>query len=197
MNSLKLMKSKQPYSVIYRKFTSRPQQRLRKETAKLCWEYNLTNPLDTDRKDLILRKLFRSKFDLFITSPFHCDYGLNINLTGPVFFNYGVDIVDTSPVTFGKNVRIGPHTCIACTGHSIDYHQRRQGVVISKPINIGDDVWLGANCFIKGGVAIGNHSVIGAGSVVTHNIPADVVAFGSPCNVHRKINRHDRIDNLK
>ena len=194
MDTLKLMQTPKPYAVIYKDFVTKRQLQLRKQTAELCWKYNLTSPLDSCKRRGVLDKLFSSSAKLVVASPFHCDYGFNIHFkSGLVFLNYGVDIIDTSPVYFGNNVRVGPHTCLACTGHSIDYQQRRQGVVISKPILIGDDVWLGANCFVKGGIKIGKHSVIGAGSVVTRDIPSNVVAFGSPCRVHRKINQNDVI----
>ena len=107
--------------------------------------------------------------------------------------NYNCVILDTSPVDIGANVFIAPGVCVACAGHAIDPEQRAGGVGTSKPINIGNDVWIGANSVICGGVTIGDGSVIGAGSVVNRDIPAGVVAAGNPCRVIREITEKDRI----
>ena len=183
MNSYQLMQTRKPYSIVYDRMPMQRQQR----AYHLCWRFNQTDPLDHQRQFSILKKLFQTTAHPMINPPFHCDYGFNVRFHDFAFLNYGAVILDTSPVTFGKGVMIGPHVCLACSGHPINYHGRQKGMMTSAPITIGDDVWIGANCFIKGGVTIGQHSVIGAGSTVTHDIPADVVAFGSPCRVRRKI----------
>lgn len=192
MDYLKLLKSKRQYAVIHKKMP----QDIQDYAYHLCWEYNITDPTDKKIRQYILRKLFRSKRYVMINSPFHCDYGFNIHFSGFAFFNYNDSIIDTSPVHIGSHVMVAPNVCISCSGHSVYYKQREQGVMVSKPISIGDDVWIGANSFIMGGVHIGARSVIGAGSTVTRDIPAGVVAFGSPCKVQRKITRKDIITNL-
>lgn len=96
----------------------------------------------------------------------------------------------------GENVFIAPGVCIACSGHAIDARQRAEGIGTSAPITIGRDVWIGANSTICGGVTIGDKSIIGAGSVVTKNIPAGVIAVGNPCRVLRLIGKDEHIDPL-
>ena len=111
--------------------------------------------------------------------------------------NYNCVILDTSPVNIGAGAFIAPGVCIACAGHSIDPEQRTQGVWTSAPITLEEDVWIGANATICGGVTIGKGSVIGAGSVVTHDIPAGVIAKGVPCRVVRTITDEDKISPSK
>lgn len=106
--------------------------------------------------------------------------------------NYNCVILETSPIHFGKNVFIGPGTCLSCAGHAVDAEQRAEGIGNSKPIIIKDDVWLGANCTICGVVTIGEGSIVGAGSVVTKDIPAGVIAAGNPCRVLREIIKDDK-----
>ncbi|XIF20081.1 MAG: sugar O-acetyltransferase [Acetilactobacillus jinshanensis] len=162
------MKSKQPYSVVFTKMPA----------YHLCWSYNRCDPLDHKDRRRILDQIFGKGAHVGVNPPFHCDYGFNIHLKGGRSLTYGDVILDTSPVTIGAGAMIAPHVCMACAGHPINYLQRRQGIMTSAPITIGSQVWIGANVFIEGGVTIGDHSVIGAGSTVTKDIPADVVAFG-------------------
>ena len=192
MNYLKLMQSKKPYAVIYNEMPVK----LQRESYHLCWKYNLTDPDKTKLRRQILNQLFNGKSKVMVNSPFHCDYGFNIRFQGFAFLNYGGVILDTSPVTIGNGAMITPHVVIACSGHPVNYRQRIKGVMISKPITIGDHVWIGADTFINGGVKIGNHSVIGAGSTVTRSIPSDVVAFGSPCRARRRITKQDLINRI-
>ncbi|MDD7682893.1 MAG: sugar O-acetyltransferase, partial [Clostridium sp.] len=130
----------------------------------------------------------------FIEPSFRCDYGFNIHTHGLTFINYNCVILDTSPVNIGANVFIAPGVCIACAGHPIDAAQRNEGICTSKAITIGDDVWIGANSTVCGGVTIGKGSVIGAGSVVTKDIPEGVVAVGNPCRVLRKVTEADKVE---
>lgn len=192
MDYLKLMKSKKPYAVVYNEMPVKLQQK----SYHLCWKYNLTNPSNVKLRHQILNQLFHSKSKVMVNSPFHSDYGFNIRFKGFAFLNYGCVILDTSPVIIGNGAMIAPHVVIACSGHPINYKQRNKGVMISKPVVMGNHVWIGANTFINGGVKIGDHSVIGAGSTVTRNIPANVVAFGSPCRARRKITKQDLINHI-
>lgn len=189
MDILKLIKSQQPYSIV---FTKMPDQ-LQKQAYHLCWMYNICDPNDQKKRQRILKQLFGKDVQIGINLPFHCDYGFNIHVKGRAFLNYGDVILDTSPVTIGDGTLLAPNVCLACAGHSVDYHQRHEGVMTSAPITIGKDVWIGANTFVKGGVTIGDHSVIGAGSVVTKDIPANVVAFGTPCRAYRKVTPADHL----
>ena len=129
----------------------------------------------------------------FIQPNFQCDYGLNIHIHGFTFINYNCCLLDTSPIHIGHMTFIAPGCVISCASHAIHPLQRAEGISISKPIFIEDNVWIGANCTICGGVRIGKGSVIGAGSVVIRDIPAGVVAAGVPCKVIREITDEDII----
>lgn len=171
---------------------------LQEKAKKLCWQYNQTLPDEKEKRSSILKELFGTCHPLtFIEPSFRCDYGFNIHTSGLTVINYNCVILDTSPVYIGKNAFIAPGVCIACAGHSIDAEQRGEGIGTSKPVTIKDDVWIGANCTICGGVTIGEGTVIGAGSVVNRDIPAGVVAAGNPCRVIRKITEHDKLTPVK
>lgn len=194
MNYLELMKLNKAYSTYEYDMPNEMQI-----TAKrLCYEYNHTMPDETDKRRKILSKLFGTSNDSALIEPsFHCDYGFNIHLHGFAFINYNVVILDTSPVNIGANVFIAPGVCLACAGHAILPDQRSQGVDTSSPINIEDDVWIGANSTVCGGVTIGRGSIIGAGSVVTKDIPSGVIAVGNPCRIMREITEDDRVSPIK
>lgn len=191
MNILEMMKSPHGYAG-----NNLQIPRELKNTAKqLCWEYNQLPPNQEEKRQTILPQLFGTCHPLtFIEAPFHCDYGFNIHTHGLTVINYNCVILDTSPVHIGAGAFIAPGVCLACAGHSIDPRQRSAGISTSQPITLEDDVWIGANAVVCGGVTIGKGSVIGAGSVVTHDIPAGVVAAGSPCRVIRAVTPQDKID---
>lgn len=166
---------------------------LQKGAKKLCYDYNQTLPGDAERRAAILKELFGTYHpETIIEPPFHCDYGFNIHASGFLFMNYNCSILDTSPVRLGKNVFIAPGVCIACAGHGI-HPEQRTVIEVSKPIKIGNNVWIRANATVCGGVAIGDNSVIGAGSVVNKDIPSGVIAAGVPCRVIREITDEDKI----
>lgn len=171
---------------------------LQTKAKTLCWEYNQTAPTETAKRAEILQQLFGTCHPLtFIEPSFRCDYGFHIHTHGLTFINYNCVILDTSPVHIGANAFIGPGVCLACAGHAMDAAQRREGIGTSAPITLEDDVWIGANATICGGVNVGAGSVIGAGSVVTHDIPSGVLAAGNPCRVLRPIAEKDRITPLE
>lgn len=167
---------------------------------KLCWEYNQTAPDQGERRAAILQELLGTCHPLtFIEPSFHCDYGFNIHTHGLAVINYNCVILDTSPVHIGAGAFIAPGVCLSCAGHSIDPHQRSEGISTSQPITLEEDVWIGANAVICGGVTIDKGTVIGAGSVVTRDIPAGVMAAGTPCRPIRPVTEKDRIlpENMK
>lgn len=140
----------------------------------------------------ILRELLGTCHPLtFIEPSFRCDYGFNIHTHGLTVINYNCVILDTSPVHIGENAFIAPGVCIACSGHSKDAAQRAAGIGTSAPVTIGRDVWIGANSTVCGGVSLGM-DLIGAGSVVTKDIPSGVIAAGNPCRVLRRVTEEDR-----
>ena len=167
---------------------------LKAAAQRLCWEYNRTAPDDARTRRDILEKLLGTCHPLtFIEPDFHCDYGFNIHTHGLTVINYNCVILDTSPVHIGAGAFIAPGVCLSCAGHSLDPAQRSEGISTSKPIRLEDNVWIGVNAVVCGGVTIGSGSVIGAGSVVTHDIPAGVVAAGVPCRPIRAISESDRV----
>ena len=159
----------------------------------LIERYNITSVRDIDTRTEILKELL-GKIDgkCTIKPPFHCDYGKFIEIGDGTFINYDCIILDACKVKIGKNVMIGPRTCIFTSSHPIYAPVRISGYNISKPINIGDDVWSGGCVVLNPGVSIGKGSVIGSGSVVTKDIPENVIAFGNPCCVIRNINDKDK-----
>lgn len=125
---------------------------------------------------------------LWMQPPFYCDYGYNIKLGDKVFFNFNCVVLDVTYVTIGSRTLFGPNVQIYTATHPIDHKERASGLEYAKPITIGEDVWVGGSVVICPGVRIGDRSVIGAGSVVTKDIPADVFAAGNPCRVLRNQN---------
>ena len=190
MDVLDIIKSPEGYASGYERIPAEAQKRAK----TLCWAYNQTAPDETEKRREILQQLLGTCSPMTGIEPdFHCDYGFNIHTHGLVVINYNCVILDTSPVQIGSGVFIAPGVCLACSGHAVDPEQRAQGIGTSAPITVEDNVWIGANATVCGGVTIGVGSVIGAGSVVTRDIPAGVVAAGVPCRVIRPITEKDKI----
>ena len=144
--------------------------------------------IEPARRDELLRELLGSVGDdVCIRSPFQCDYGTHLTVGARTFMNMGCVILDCAEVTIGDDVQIGPSVQLLTPDHPRDPVKRRSGVESAHPITIGDDVWLGGGVIVLPGVRIGARTIIGAGSVVTRDIPADVVAVGNPCRVIRSL----------
>lgn len=124
---------------------------------------------------------------LWLQPPFYCDYGTNMKLGEKVFFNFNCVVLDVMQVKIGSRTLIGPGVHIYTATHPIDHKERASGLEFAKPVTIGEDVWIGGAAIICPGVTIGDRSIIGAGSVVTKDIPSDVIAAGNPCKVIRNI----------
>ena len=155
----------------------------------LCFEYNSLKPSNLKERERVIKELFGSIGENFdIEQPFFCDYGKNIIVGDNLFINHNCVILDCNKVTIGNNVFIAPNCGFYTAGHPLEYKIRNTGLEYAKPITIGDNVWIGANTAILGGVHIGSGSVIGAGSLVKNDIPPNVVAVGNPCKVIKKIN---------
>lgn len=162
--------------------------KLRQNAKKLCREFNNCEVEDSAKKKEILENLFQKKIDIMAIEPnFYCDYGFNITLGKNFYANHNLVILDTNKVEFGNDVFIGPNCGFYAAGHPINYVERNKGLEYAKPIKVGDNVWFGGNVCVLPGVTIGSNVVIGAGSVVTKDIPSNVVAVGNPCKVIRKI----------
>lgn len=155
---------------------------------ELCHEYNLLSPLQTEKRNEILRRLLRKTGTQFlIEQPFYCDYGYNIEIGENFYANINCVILDEAKVTFGNNVFIAPNCGLYTAGHPFDVEQRKRGLEYARPITIEDNVWIGAQVCILPGVTVGEGCVIGAGSVVTKDIPAHTLAVGNPCRVVREL----------
>ncbi|MDL2272870.1 sugar O-acetyltransferase [Desulfovibrio sp. OttesenSCG-928-I05] len=154
----------------------------------LSQRYNTLAPDDRDGKESTLRLLLpNAGNDAYITAPFLCDYGYNI-YTGERFYaNKNCIILDVAPVRIGHDVKLGPMVQIYTATHPLDPEERASGIESGKEIVIGDKVWIGGGSVLCPGVSIGEGTVIGAGSVVTKDIPARVVAVGNPCRVIRSL----------
>ncbi len=133
---------------------------------------------------------------LWLQPPFYCDYGYNMNVGEKVFFNFNCIVLDVAPVKIGSRTMFGPNVQIYTATHPLNYKERASGLEYAKPIVIGEDVWIGGSAVICPGVTIGDRTVIGAGSVVTKDIPADVFAAGNPCKVIRSLDNRRRITGI-
>ena len=153
----------------------------------LCQDLNGTRESQEAERRRILRELFGKGGDtVWMQPPFYCDYGSNIELGERVFFNFNCVVLDVCPVRIGDFSLFGPAVQIYTPLHPLNAEQRRREEY-GKAIEIGSDVWVGGGALILAGVRIGSRSVIGAGSVVTRDIPEDVFAAGNPCRVIRPI----------
>ncbi|MBM7834768.1 sugar O-acetyltransferase [Clostridium sardiniense] len=144
------------------------------------------------RKELLKELFEKTGENLYIEPPFRCDYGCHISVGNNFYANYDCIIVDVCKVEIGENVLFGPRVGIYTAGHPIDAEIRDTGLEFGKPVKIGNSVWVGGSTVINPGVTIGNNVVIGSGSVVTKDIPDNVVAVGNPCRVLRTITDEDK-----
>jgi maltose O-acetyltransferase len=159
----------------------------RNRARDLCQSLNATREAETQERRRILVELFGSGGDtVWMQPPFFCDYGTNIELGERVFFNFNCVVLDVCPVRIGRFTLFGPAVQIYTPMHPLDAEQRRRAE-FGKPVDIGSDVWVGGGAIILPGVRIGSKSVVGAGSVVTRDVPAGVFAAGNPCRVIREI----------
>ena len=159
----------------------------RQRARDLCQALNASTEGEQDRRRAILRDLFGSGGDsVWMQPPFFCDYGSNIELGERVFFNFNCVVLDVCPIRIGSFTLFGPAVQIYTPMHPFDAELRRTHE-FGKPVDIGSDVWVGGGAIILPGVHIGSRAVIGAGSVVTRDVPAGVFAAGNPCRVIREI----------
>jgi galactoside O-acetyltransferase len=159
----------------------------------ICYEYNQLHPAKIEERTALIQKLFgKTGGSFLIEPPFICDYGYNIEIGSNFYANHNCIILDGAKVVFGDNVMIAPNCSFYTAGHPLDVERRNAGLEYAYPVKVGSNVWIGGNVSVLPGVTIGDNAVIGAGSIVTKDIPSDVVAFGNPCRVIRKISDKDK-----
>ena len=152
----------------------------RDKASRILTKYNKKVFHEVNMRNRMIKKLMNTSGYFWIKPPFFCDYGYNIYLGKEVMVNFNCVFLDVCPIIIGDYTLIGPNTQIYTACHSLDYKERQENKEFGKPVRIGDHVWIGGNVTILPGVSIGDHSIIGAGSVVTKDIPANVIAVGNP-----------------
>ncbi len=165
----------------------------RLENKKRIFRFNQLPPeAEKEQNELIKEILGKTGERIHIEAPFRCDYGYNIEVGENFYANYNLTILDVGRVTIGDNAQIAPNVSIYTAGHPVHPDSRNSGYEYGIDITIGDNVWIGGNTVILPGVRIGDNAVIGAGSVVTEDIPDNVIAAGNPCRIIREITDADR-----
>lgn len=158
------------------------------------YDFNATRPSEMEKRQALLREMLGDVGEnCYIEPPFHSNWGgKHVHMGSYVYANFGLTCVDDADIYIGDKVMFGPNVVIATANHPINAELREKGYQYNKEVHIGNNVWIGAGAVIVPGVTIGDNSVIGGGSVVTRDIPANVVAVGNPCRVLREIGEHDR-----
>ncbi len=162
------------------------------ETRRILQKLNFMDRSDFDGIAQIVKELLGKSENAFINPPFYCDYGSHIEVGKNFFANYNCTIIDVAKVKIGDNCQMAPNVAVYTAGHPIHPDTRNTAYEYGKEVIIGDNCWIGGNSVICPGVHIGNNVVIGAGSVVTKDIPDWSIAAGNPCKVIRKITEDDR-----
>lgn len=185
MNEKEKMLNGEPYYS-----TDKELEHDRIQAKQLCYEYNSLSPINMDKRKEILKKLLgKAPDDILIEPNFFCDYGYNIEVGKRFYSNHNCVMLDCGKIKFGDYVMVGPNCAFYAASHPLDSETRITLIEYSKPITVGNRVWFGGNVTVLPGVTIGDDVVIGAGSVVTKNIPTGVLAYGNPCKVIRKISK--------
>ena len=162
------------------------------ECKELLYDFNNSRPSEVERRAEIIKKVFAEVGEnCYIEPPFYANWGCNMHVGNNFYSNFSLTVVDDADIFIGDNVMIAPNVTIATGTHPICPELREQVYQYNLPVHIGNRVWIGAGAVILPGVTIGDNSVIGAGSVVTKDIPSGVVAVGNPCRVLREISDRD------
>lgn len=157
-------------------------------TVKKLYDYNHIHPLDREARKAAIRDLLGGTGEnITVEQPLFCTYGYNTTVGENFFLNVNCKLMDSGKITIGDNVFIAPNVCLITEEHAMDVSQRIQGLEYTRPITIGNNVWICAGVMVLPGVTIGDNSVVGAGSVVTKDIPPDSLAVGNPCRVIRSL----------
>ena len=162
------------------------------ECKELIHDFNMSRPSQVEFREEIIRKVFAEVGNnCYIEPPFHANWGCNMHVGNDFYSNFNLTVVDDADIYIGDSVMIAPNVVIATGSHPICPELREKVYQYNLPVHIGNRVWIGAGAIILPGVTIGDDSVIGAGSVVTKDIPSGVIAVGNPCRVLREINEYD------
>ena len=158
------------------------------------YDFNMTRPTELGRREEMLKEMFAEIGEnCYIEPPLHANWGgKHVHFGKNVYANFGLTLVDDTHIYVGDGTMFGPNCVIATAGHPIDSELRERQLQYNIPVHIGRNCWLGAGVLVMPSVTIGDNSVIGAGSVVTKDIPANVIAVGNPCRVLREIGEHDK-----
>lgn len=158
------------------------------------YEFNMTRPSEIKKREEMLKDMFAEIGEgCYIEPPFHSNWGgRHVHFGKNVYANFGLTCVDDTHIYVGDYTMLGPNVVLATANHPILPELRQKAYQYNIPVRIGKNCWFGANVVVVPGVTIGDNVVIGAGSVVTKDIPSDVIAVGNPCRVLRRINEHDR-----
>ena len=157
------------------------------------YDFNRTRPSELELRRKLLRELLAEVGEnCYVEPPLHANWGCHTHFGNNVYANFNLTLVDDTDIFVGDSVMFGPNVTLATAGHPVDPELRRKVAQFNLPIRIGNNVWIGANAVVLPGITIGDNSVIGAGSVVTRDVPPDVVAVGNPCRVLRPIGPRDR-----
>ena len=164
------------------------------ECMENIYDYNATRPSEQEKRASLLKKIFAEiGEDGYVEPPLRANWGINTHIGNHFYSNFNLTLVDDTDIYIGDNVLIGPNVVLATANHPVRPDIRRKAAQYNLSIHIGNNVWLGAGVIVVPGVNIGDNTVVGAGSIVTKDLPADCVAFGNPCRVHRKISERDMI----
>ncbi|MPN26714.1 Galactoside O-acetyltransferase [bioreactor metagenome] len=157
------------------------------------YDFNQTRPSEMEKRNLLLKEILAEVGEnCYVEPPLHANWGRNTYFGRNVYANFNLTLVDDTDIYIGDSVMFGPNVVVATAGHPLDPELRRKVGQFNIPVRIGNNVWIGAGVIILPGVTVGDDSVIGAGSVVTKDVPPGVVAFGNPCRVVREFGEHDR-----
>lgn len=158
------------------------------------YDFNMTRPTELDKREKLLKEMFAEIGEgCYIEPPLHANFGgHHVHFGKNIYVNFNLTLVDDTHIYVGDYTMFGPNVTVATAGHPILPELRKKGLQYNMPVHIGKNCWIGANVAIVPGITIGDNVVIGAGSVVTKDIPSNVVAVGNPCRVLREVGEHDR-----
>ncbi len=164
------------------------------ESQELMYDYNLTRPSEGQKRQELLKQMFAEIGDgCYVEPPLHANWGgRQVHFGSRIYANFGLTLVDDGEIFVGDSVMFGPNVVLATAAHPVSPEPRSEGIQFNLPVHVERNAWLGAGVIVLPGVTIGENTVIGAGSVVTKDVPANVVAAGVPCRVLRPISDRDR-----